>query len=133
LEGATVPPEQRNESLAASPSRPLTHQERVAANFPLDSIEHDVALYHDHLEDGLGEVPEHIRKHVLVLTRSETEDYKTYIERVRTSGDPVAIAVKLADARDNLSRCWGANDGYLNPNLARRYEYVIEQLGGSDV
>lgn len=98
-------------------------------NFPLDSIEHDVALYHDHLEDGLGAVPEHVRSHVELLTRHQNEPYKTYIERIVQSGDAVAVAVKLADARDNLSRCWGANDGYLNPNLARRYEYVIEQLG----
>jgi hypothetical protein len=104
------------------------HAQRVAANFPMESVEYEVALYHDHLEDDLGPVPDTIRHHVEVLTRGEVEDYKAYIERVRTSGDPVAIAVKIADASDNLARCEGHFDGYVNSNLGNRYRYVLKEL-----
>ena len=105
----------------------MTHQERVAANFPPGSIEHEVALFHDDLEDDLGPVPDAIYPHVLVLTRCG-ETYKDYIESVRDSGDRVAIAVKIADVRDNLARCNGEHGGYHNSNLATRYRYALKVL-----
>lgn len=72
--------------------------------------------------------PDAILHHVEVLTRRDGEEYRAYIERVRTSGDPVALAVKVADASDNLARCEGHFDGYVNSNLANRYLYVLKEL-----
>ncbi len=106
-----------------------SHPERVAACFDRDSDEYRVALFHDAIEDG-DDVPDDVRAHVIVLTRRPDEPYRVYIERVRTSGDSVAIAVKLADARDNLARCEGKFDGRIDSNLGNRYRYVIKQLGG---
>lgn len=111
----------------------MTHQERVAANFPVGSIEHTVAVYHDHIEDGLaGAVADPAVGHVWLLTRAPGETYARYIERIRDSGDPVAIAVKIADLRDNLARCRGEFDGYVNSNLAKRYELALRTLGAEN-
>lgn len=125
---ADHPTAECSEAHDAAEFDPEGHAARVAANFPVGSAEHEVALYHDHIEDGLGPVPDAIRGHVVVLTRREGEPYTDYIERVAASGDSVAVAVKLADARDNLARCRGEFDGYVNLNLARRYEYVLRRL-----
>lgn len=104
------------------------HQRRVADNFRRDSVEHRVALFHDHIEDHLGLVPEGIRSYVEILTRRRGETYRSYISRIVESGNRVAIAVKLADARDNLARCRGEHGGSINSKLAKRYEKAIEAL-----
>lgn len=109
----------------------MNHAERVASSFPAGTVEHEVALYHDHLEDGLGEVPDAIRVHVEVLTRRPGEIYRRYIARVRRSGDAVAIAVKLADLRDNIARCRGEFDGVENLSRGRHYERVVSELEGA--
>lgn len=135
----------------------LEHQKRVAAQFKSGSIEWLVALYHDHIEDKIGEcrteiwssrvceygtagcviehLPSAVWPHVGVLTRRSGEAYNDYIARVRDSGDPVAIAVKIADAKDNLDRCEGKFSGRTDPDLAKRYRYVLKELvpGGIDV
>jgi hypothetical protein len=108
-----------------------THVERVAASFPAGSEEHGVALFHDYLEDGgnVTEIPANVSlASIRLLTRDPGELYTEYIERLARSGDDVAIRVKLADARDNLARCRGEFDGYVNSNRARRYEWVIRRL-----
>src|SRR4051812_32796455 len=129
----------------------VEHQKRVAEQFPSGSMEWMVALYHDHIEDKIGEcrtelwssrvceygtkscvnehMPSAVRPHVEVLTRRSGEAYNDYIARVRDSGDPVAIAVKIADAKDNLDRCTGKFGGYVNSNRANRYRYVLKELG----
>lgn len=107
----------------------LSHAKRVAANFPPGSVEHLVALYHDHLEDGFsGPVPSSIIGHVLVLTRGDDESYREYIDRVRLSGNEVAIAVKIADMQDNLARCRGEFAGDVNPSGVKRYEKALAIL-----
>lgn len=99
----------------------LEHQKQVASHFPVGSLEWMVALYHDHLEDGLGDVPPAVRAHVEVLTRRSDEPYADYIARVRDSGDPVAVAVKIADAKVNLERSRGQS-------LEKRYRFVLREL-----
>lgn len=129
----------------------VEHQKRVAEQFPSGSIEWLVALYHDHIEDKIGgckaelsssrvceygtkgcvieHMPPAVYPHVEVLTRRSDEAYNDYIARVRGSGDPVAIAVKIADAKDNLNRCTGRYGGHVNSNRANRYRYVLKELG----
>lgn len=104
------------------------HALRVAEHFERGSHAWWVGIFHDFAEDCIGGVPAPFEESVVVLTRNPDEPYKDYIERVRTSGDSYAIAVKLADARDNLARCEGHFDGQVNPRLADRYRYVIEAL-----
>lgn len=106
----------------------LAHAAAVAANFPVGSIEHDTALYHDHVEDDLGPVPDHVRAHVEVLTRRDDETYHEYVERVATSGDAVAIRVKDADAHHNYERSCGLHGGKQSASRRLRYWTVIVRL-----
>ena len=108
----------------------IEHCLRVASGFEPGSDEEKVAIYHDHIEDGNeAGVPAEIRAHVEVLTRAEGEAYSDYIARIKVSGDPVAIAVKIADLRDNLARCRGEHGGHIKPHLAPRYERALLELG----
>lgn len=111
----------------------VEHCRRVASGFEPGSVEEKVALYHDHLEDGLEEpVPAEILEHVEILTRRASEVYADYIARIKASGDPVAIAVKVADLRDNLARCRGEHGGHIKPHLAPRYERALLDLGATE-
>lgn len=67
-----------------------------------------IALLHDTLEDTETTYDEinaefgvEVADAVLCLTHHENEPYETYIDRVKTNAD--AIAVKVADISDNLS------------------------------
>ncbi len=60
-----------------------------------------------------------IREALDAVTRREGEVYADFIERIRATSD-LAVAVKLADLRDNLSRC--------SESLAKRYRRAIERL-----
>lgn len=112
----------------------VEHCRRVANSFEPGSDEEKVALYHDHIEDGQEElVPADVLEHVLVLTRYDGEVYADYIARIKASGDPVAIAVKIADLRDNLARCHGEHGGHIKPHLAPRYEHALRELGAAVV
>lgn len=106
------------------------HQERVADNFAPESLAWTVALYHDHLEDGLGPVPTEALDAVQILTRRPGERYFDYIRRVRDSGDRMAIAVKRADLFDNLARSQGEHGGTKSADRVRRYTQALEMLEG---
>ena len=75
-----------------------------------------VGVLHDYLEDAIGKregqcrmtnllsvLPTSLYSSIALLTKPKTESYKNYIERIRTSGDKVAIAVKIADLKDNMN------------------------------
>lgn len=90
-----------------------------------------IGLLHDSLEDEystfeeLSVFPDDISYAVAILTRGDGEDYWSYIARIKTVNNPLAIRVKVADALVNLNRCRG-NFGY--GSLAKRYERVIKEL-----
>lgn len=87
-----------------------------------------LALLHDVVEDAGADVsvfPRHIQRGVKLLTRAPGETYVEYIERIRETGDPDVIAVKLADLRDNLRR--GKGDPRFT-SLCKRYESALRQL-----
>jgi hypothetical protein len=95
-----------------------------------------VGLLHDSLEDGyctekviLDIFGGEICNTVEMLTRGDGERYFDYIERIKRYGTPIALKVKLADARVNLARC-ETNLGY--GGLAHRYRRVIEELTTTD-
>ncbi len=86
-----------------------------------------VGYLHDALEDTDLEpcalrslFGDDVAADVEALTRGTEEPYADYIERVRAGSD-VAVAVKLADLRDNLA-------GDPPPSLRRRYEPAMARL-----
>ena len=85
------------------------HVERVALTLS-DPPARTVAYLHDVLEDckdpmlldELNRFPEPIVTAVKLLTRASDETYFDFIHRVLASGNQTAIAVKIADLKDNL-------------------------------
>ena len=86
----------------------VLHVERVAENFPKDSLEYLVALLHDTVEDtwitidalrfiGLSES---VLEAVDAITYRTHEPLVEYYARIKCN--PLATKVKLADVRDNL-------------------------------
>ena len=110
------------------------HAERVADKLT-PTIDKTVAFLHDLLEDtkyGADQLkqdfPAKIAEAVRALTREDkSEDYMTYIRRV--AENPLAIRVKLADLRDNLSPDRPIlDDQALAADLKARYEKALEFL-----
>lgn len=69
-----------------------------------------VAVLHDTMED-CGVTPEQLRdagyfeveiQAIRLLTRGTEDTYTEFIERIATSGNPMAVIVKIADLQDNL-------------------------------
>jgi (p)ppGpp synthase/HD superfamily hydrolase len=87
----------------------FNHPDRVAATLS-DSTGRAVAYLHDVLEDcddpalleELYRFPEPIVLAVKLLTRTPGETYFDFIHRILASGNQTAIAVKIADLKDNL-------------------------------
>ncbi|MCQ2333166.1 MAG: phosphohydrolase [Paludibacteraceae bacterium] len=71
-----------------------------------------VALLHDVVEDSsftfddlhnVG-IPDDIIQTLRLLTHDKSETYEEYLQRIKASGDEVALHVKLNDLRHNLNR-----------------------------
>lgn len=71
-----------------------------------------VALFHDLLEDTAASQQrifelvgkdQEMMDAILLLTRNKEGTYKEFIQRIKNSGNPLAIEVKIADLQDNLS------------------------------
>ncbi len=91
-----------------------------------------VGLLHDSIEDDYATWPEleifnkDINRAVDCLTRDrENENYWDYIEGIKSSGSPLAIRVKKADATVNLNRC---RNEFGFGSLYNRYERVLLEL-----
>lgn len=108
----------------------ITHPRRVALTFAPKWPHVAVALLHDVIEDtdvtaeGLlkAGVEPAVVDSVLVLTRRDDESYSEYLDRVIASGDEVAIAIKVADIKDNM------RDLPESHGLRRRYEKALSRL-----
>ncbi len=106
----------------------INHVQRVAEMVEGDDAK-AVAWLHDVLEDSaftsrhlLAEgIPARIVVAVELLTRRPPYDYASYIESIKRSGDPLALAVKLADLRDHLQPNCPAR-------LRPRYEKALARL-----
>jgi hypothetical protein len=109
----------------------IKHVERV-----VDLVEGDdakaVAWLHDVIEDSPNTaddliargMPMRIVAAVALLTRHErTETYADYIQNIKARGDPLAIAVKLADLKDHFRPNCPAR-------LRPRYEKAWKTLTG---
>ena len=106
----------------------IRHIERVVSLVRGDD-QKAVAWLHDVIEDSpvragnLLErgIPSRVVNSVVELTRIPDEIYAAYIQRIKDSGDQVAISVKMADLRDHLRpNCPG--------RLRSRYERAVESL-----
>ena len=116
----------------------VRHVVRVAERMDSDEARL-VALLHDVIEDtGRGPeelrregVPDDVVERVLALSRRDGEGYEEFIERIRSRGDDVVRAVKLADIADNLDRLesWAAvaGDETIEP-YRERYERARDVL-----
>jgi (p)ppGpp synthase/HD superfamily hydrolase len=110
------------------PAPYIDHVARVAA--AVEPQYRAVAWLHDVIEDTnetretllAAGVSAETLDAVEVLTKGETEIYPTYIERVASSGNVAALAVKRADLRDNL------RPGKLGS--AAKYQAALARLGG---
>lgn len=71
-----------------------------------------VALLHDVVEDSSytfddlrnASIPDDIIQTLQLLTHDKSETYEEYLQRIKTSGDELALHVKLNDLRHNLDR-----------------------------
>lgn len=108
------------------PSQPyLTHPVRLLATFD-DEVHQMIAVLHDAVEDSDGQITvESLRRlgapgvvvgAVEALTHHQGEAREEYLRRVKA--DPYALAVKLADNRDNSDE---ARLALLDPSVAECY------------
>lgn len=107
------------------------HLLRMAARFETPE-EKAAAVLHDLFEDtdldaddlqNLG-IPEPIISTIEVVTRRADEQYNVYIVRVASSGDKIAIALKIADLEDHLE-----DTVAIGPSLVKRYLKALDILG----
>ena len=115
----------------------IEHVERVVARVSrwpsLSSDVQAVAWLHDVLEDtavtvedlALFGVSTFVVQAVQVLSRKDDETYAEYIERVKTSKNAFALAVKLADLGDHL-RAEGRSR--MSASMVARYKKAVAQL-----
>lgn len=86
-----------------------------------DTLE-DTALTAEEIEQAFGA---EVRAAVEAMTKRPGDDYfRDYLPRALAN--PVARAVKLADATHNLGRCDGLAPGDIRDGLRAKYERVIE-------
>lgn len=81
--------------------------EEQCAGFLHDVVEDTDYTFDDLLQLG---VPENIVDALRLLTHAPQDEYTDYVRRIATSGNPIAIAVKLNDLHHNLQR--GRKMGY---------------------
>ncbi len=78
-----------------------TCTDEIVAGFLHDVVENSEYSFAYLLEQG---IPAHIVDTLRLLTHAKTETYDTYLERIATSGNRTAIAVKWHDLTHNLER-----------------------------
>lgn len=91
-------------------------------------------LLHDAIEDGDvdyadlvdAKIPEAARDAVYEVTRRKDETYGEYIDRIATSGNRLAMRLKIADLSANLDRMDDAH-----ATLGPRYEKALDVLCGA--
>lgn len=95
------------------------------------------AVLHDVLEDtelkfkDILILGENIASTVLILSRIKSDGitYKEFIEKIRDSNNKIAMAIKIVDLKDNLSRisCLPESER----TIANRYIRALKILGES--
>ncbi len=104
-------------------ARSQSNEEAVVA-YLHDVVEDSSATLQDLLDLGFGG---YVVYAVDVLTRRENEVYADYIQRIAEGGNEMAVLVKIADLRDNLSR---SDNPSKQQSLKSRYEKALALLTG---
>ncbi len=111
----------------------ITHPTRVAAKFVDDPDLQSVSYLHDILEDcavteeDLRELfPARVVDAVVALTKIDGQSYDEYLKQVKAN--EMALAVKLADIEDNVSRLEQLTDPATKGRLAEKYQYALKIL-----
>lgn len=78
-----------------------TCTDEIVAGFLHNVVEDSDYTFESLLEHG---IPAHIVDTLRLLTHAKTETYDTYLERIATSGNRIAIATKWHDLTYNLER-----------------------------
>ncbi len=111
----------------------IDHPKRVASKFANNPDLQSVALLHDILEDT-DITEDALRKQfsaevvdaVVVMTKRKGQAYDDYLARVKAN--PMALAVKLADIEDNVSRLDQLTDAATRERLAQKYADAMKAL-----
>ena len=111
----------------------INHPTRIAAKFVDDPDLQSISFLHDVLEDS--EVTEedlrklfssHIVDAVVAMTKRDVQSYDEYLKQVKAN--EMALAVKLADVEDNMSRLDQLTDLETRRRLTEKYERALEML-----
>ncbi len=112
----------------------MIHPLAVANTFT-DTKTKIVALLHDVLEDtdtAFYEIRDifgsEVARTVSVLTHEPYQIYDEYINLIKESGNSLAINVKIADLKHNLSTIGNILDLNKRERLKRRYENALKLL-----
>jgi len=111
----------------------ITHPTRIAAKFIGDTDLQSVALLHDVLEDS-SVTEEVLRKlflasvvdAVVAVTKRAGQSYDCYLKQVKAN--KMALAVKLADIEDNMSRLDQLTYSATKNRLVKKYEHALKEL-----
>lgn len=108
----------------------IVHLKSVVGLLPANKTYGDVtvAYLHDILEDTVVTITDlkklgisySIINSVAILTRDDGEEYFSYINRVKKSGNTTAITVKIADIEEHL-----LNTSAIPESLVKRYEKAL--------
>jgi (p)ppGpp synthase/HD superfamily hydrolase len=111
----------------------ITHPTRVAAKFVDDPDLQSISFMHDVLEDSTVTENElrklfssHIVDAVVALTKKEGQPHDDYLKQVKAN--KMALAVKLADIEDNVSRLDQLSDSATKERLAEKYQHALKAL-----
>jgi (p)ppGpp synthase/HD superfamily hydrolase len=111
----------------------ITHPTRVAAKFAGDHDLLSISYMHDVLEDSTVTeeelrklFPSHIVDAVVALTKKEGQPYEEYLKKVKAN--EMALAVKLADVEDNVSRLDQLTDLETRERLTEKYQNALTVL-----
>jgi hypothetical protein len=64
---------------------------------------------------------------VVAMTKTKEMDYEIYLKQVKAN--PIALAVKLADIEDNVSRLGQLTDQVTKERLTKKYQQAMDALG----
>jgi (p)ppGpp synthase/HD superfamily hydrolase len=103
----------------------MSDEASICAAFLHDVVEDTEITFDDLIEQGISaEIVEAVR----LLTHDETVPYMDYIRNIRDSGNPVAIAVKLADLCHNSDPTRMGDEGEKTVARRERYRAAMEIL-----
>jgi (p)ppGpp synthase/HD superfamily hydrolase len=103
----------------------MSDEASICAAFLHDVVEDTEVTFDELIERG---IPAEIVEAVRLLTHDESVPYMDYVRNIRDSGNPVAIAVKLADLRHNSDPARMGDEGEKTVARREKYRAAMEML-----